>query len=268
MGFFQTVIFEANSAPVLSPALQNSPDDRGICSRTFVVARDNNYLSVIVEDAEKSSNSSVASAARLSTPARSASAARLSTPARAAAGSRRSLKMTISPRAKSAYRALTSSSTGFQPPVSDCRLEVATAPATRARQTGELITTSEKEQLPKPERVQLSILEREQLPLPVKGQLPPIQPSSQEAAESSSGERVEDIFLAPVDLVGTVSNLKPDVAVKKQASVTPSRRKWRSIAKSAHRSGESYNLFSPPIIVYINDLNTGLGLVWYKSGIK
>ena len=213
MGFFQTVYFEANSALVLSPTLQNSPDDRGICSRTFVVTRDNNYLSVIVEEAEQSSNTSVASAARLSTPARSASAARLSTPARAGAGSRRALK--ISPRAKSAYRALTSSSTGSQPTSSNCRLEVATASATAASQRGELITEKE--------------------------QLPPIQLSSHEAevteAESSCGERVEDIFLAPVVVVRTL--LKPDVAVKKQASVTPSRRKWRSIAKSVRKSGES-----------------------------
>ena len=213
--FFQAEGLEANSAPGLSPTLQNSPDDRGICSRTFVVTRDNNYLSVIVEEAEQSSNTSVASAARLSTPARSASAARLSTPARAAAGSRRAFTMKISPRAKSAYRALTSSSTGSQPTSSNCRLEVATASATAASQRGELITEKE--------------------------QLPPIQLSSHEAevteAESSCGERVEDIFLAPVVVVRTL--LKPDVAVKKQASVTPSRRKWRSIAKSVRKSGES-----------------------------
>ena len=217
MGFFQTVYFEANSALVLSPTLQNSPDDRGICSRTFVVTRDNNYLSVIVEEAEQSSNTSVASTARLSTPARSESAARLSTPARAAAGSKRAftIKMTISPRAKNAYCALTSSSTGSQPTSSNCLLEVATASATAASQRGELITEKE--------------------------QLPPIQLSSHEAevteAESSCGERVEDIFLAPVVVVRTL--LKPDVAVKKQASVTPSRRKWRSIAKSVRKSGES-----------------------------
>ena len=43
--FFQTESFELNSVLGLTPTPPNSLDNREICSRTFVITRDNNYLS-------------------------------------------------------------------------------------------------------------------------------------------------------------------------------------------------------------------------------